>query len=81
MWQGLGIQFDEISYVPVTVLVVWSLFWKGLGLWHSARRSHKWWFVIILIVNSAGIFEIIYLFVVLKLQLHNLFNYPKQDLE
>jgi len=50
------------------ILILWSIFWKGLALWHSARRGQPWWFLILLIVNTAGILEIIYLFAVLKLR-------------
>jgi hypothetical protein len=42
-------------------LLVWSLFWKGLALWRSARNGQKYWFVAILVVNTVGILEIIYL--------------------
>lgn len=44
--------------IPV---VVWSLFWKGLALWRAARNGQKGWFVVLLIVNTAGILEIVYL--------------------
>lgn len=43
------------------VLVVWSLIWKGIGLWFAARNYQKAWFIAILILNTAGIIEIIYL--------------------
>jgi hypothetical protein len=56
------------------ILALWSFFWKGLALWHSARRGHTWWFVIMLVVNTAGILEIIYLFFVLKMRLNELFE-------
>lgn len=55
-------------------LILWSLFWKGLALWHAGRRGQPWWFVILLIVNTLGILEIIYLFAVLKLKLSKLFK-------
>jgi hypothetical protein len=55
-------------------LLVWSVFWKGLALWHAGRRGHAWWFVIILLLNTVGILEIIYLFVVLKLGFSDLFS-------
>ncbi|MGI6435503.1 MAG: DUF5652 family protein [Syntrophomonadaceae bacterium] len=42
-------------------LLIWSLFWKGLALWRSARMNHKGWFIALLIINTVGIFEIIYL--------------------
>ncbi|PIQ66990.1 MAG: hypothetical protein CO184_00130 [Candidatus Zambryskibacteria bacterium CG_4_9_14_3_um_filter_40_16] len=46
------------------LLIIWSLVWKGFALWKSARLSHKWWFIAILILNTVGILEIFYLFFV-----------------
>jgi hypothetical protein len=43
------------------ILIVWSLVWKGIALWHSARNTQTAWYVIMLIVNTAGILEIVYL--------------------
>lgn len=61
--------------VPVLlVIVLWSIFWKGLALWHSARRGQYWWFIIMLFVNTLGILEIIYLFAVAKLAFKDLFS-------
>ena len=47
-------------------LIVWTLVWKGLAMWKAARGGHKWWFVIILVVNTLGILDIIYYFFVGK---------------
>jgi len=46
----------------LAVLVIWSIIWKGVALWKAARNSHTVWYVIMLIVNTAGILEIIYIF-------------------
>lgn len=54
--------------------IIWSLLWKGLALWHSARRREPWWFVILMLVNTLGILEIIYLFGVAKLKTSDLFS-------
>ncbi len=43
------------------ILIVWSLIWKGIALWHSARNTQAAWFVAILIINTVGILEIVYL--------------------
>ncbi len=43
------------------VVIAWSLVWKGIALWHAARNSQKGWFIAMLIVNTVGILEIIYL--------------------
>jgi methionyl-tRNA synthetase len=56
------------------LLLVWSIFWKGLALWHAGRRGEPWWFVILLVVNTFGILEIIYLFAVAKLKFSELFS-------
>jgi hypothetical protein len=55
-------------------LMIWSMFWKGLALWHSSQRRQPWWFVILLIVNTAGLLEIIYIFAVAKVKLSKLFS-------
>lgn len=43
------------------LLIVWSVIWKGIALWYSARNQQKAWYITILIVNTAGILEILYL--------------------
>ncbi len=50
----------------IVFLVVWSVVWKALALWKSARAGSKPWFVIFLLVNTAGILEIIYLYFLSK---------------
>ncbi len=48
-------------FLLIGLLAAWTLLWKGLALWHSARGNQKEWFIILLIVNTAGILEIFYL--------------------
>ena len=48
------------------LLIVWSVVWKGLALWRAARKGEKGWFVALLIVNTLGILEILYLYVFSK---------------
>lgn len=43
-------------------LAIWELIWKGFGLWKAGRNNQPVWFVLILILNTAGILPIIYLF-------------------
>ena len=56
------------------LILLWSLFWKGLALWHSARRRRPIWFIVLLFVNTIGILEIVYLFFIAKIKLHELFS-------
>lgn len=47
-------------------LVIWSLIWKGIALWKAARLGHKTWFVFLLVLNTAGILQILYIYVFSK---------------
>src|SRR3989338_3968633 len=48
------------------LLVAWTLYWKYKSLWYAAKHDHKWWFIALLIINTAGILEILYLYVFSK---------------
>jgi hypothetical protein len=47
-------------------LILWSLVWKGWALWRAAKADSRVWFVVLLILNTAGILDIIYIFFVSK---------------
>lgn len=46
----------------VAVVAVWSLFWKGIALWRAANGKQKYWFIVMLVLNTMGILELVYLF-------------------
>ena len=46
----------------MAVLAVWTIIWKGTALWKAAQNNSKPWFVVLLLVNTVGILEIIYIF-------------------
>lgn len=52
---GAGILFS--------VFIFWTIVWKGYALWIAAREKSKWWFVSMLLLNTVGILEILYIFV------------------
>lgn len=54
---------SPIAVLGLIALMVWGLIWKGIGMWHAARNGEKPWFILFLIVNTAGILEIIYLLI------------------
>ena len=49
------------------LIVLWSLFWKGFALWYAAKRGEQWWFIAMLLINTAGILEIVYIFFIAKI--------------
>ncbi len=51
------------SYVSLFfVFMIWQLVWKGVALWKSSRNNQKRWFIVLLVINTLGILEIIYIF-------------------
>jgi methionyl-tRNA synthetase len=50
-----------LQLVFLALAIIWSLFWKGIALWKSARNGQTAWFVCILLINTLGVLEIIYL--------------------
>jgi hypothetical protein len=45
----------------LVLLLVWEIIWKGTALWKAGRNRQLAWFIILLIVQSLGILEILYL--------------------
>ena len=52
-----------------TILLVVLIALKGYALWTAAKRDEKWWFIAMLILNTVGILEVVYLVFFVK-QLH-----------
>jgi len=50
----------------VVVAAVWEVVWKAFALWRAAKNDDKVWFVALIILNTAGILDILYLFVFSK---------------
>ncbi|HEY4510508.1 MAG TPA: DUF5652 family protein [Candidatus Paceibacterota bacterium] len=56
-------QFFSQNQTLLLLIALWSLPWKGYALWRASERKEKWWFIFILIANTAGILEILYIFI------------------
>jgi hypothetical protein len=65
----LGLYYGSTAYsVVMALLLLWSIPWKGVALWRAAKRSHTAWFIVLLILNTIGILEILYIFVFSKMK-------------
>lgn len=56
-------KFFAENWFAITLLGVWALAWKGTALWKASRLNQPWWFVALLVINTMGLLEILYLFV------------------
>ncbi|NLE07172.1 MAG: hypothetical protein GX627_00975 [Parcubacteria group bacterium] len=48
------------------ILGLWSFVWKGISLWKAAQNKSKSWFVFLLVVNTVGVLEILYIYIFSK---------------
>lgn len=48
------------------IVTIWTLPWKGIALWKASQNKHKWWFIMIFLVNTLAILEILYIFIFQK---------------
>ncbi|MEO7017899.1 MAG: DUF5652 family protein [Leifsonia sp.] len=46
----------------LVAVVAWSLGWKGASLWRAAKNDSRPWFVALLLSNTLGILDAVYLF-------------------
>lgn len=57
----IAILNDPQKMAWLALLIIWTIPWKGVALWRAARNQQLPWFIAVLIVNTFGILEIIYL--------------------
>ena len=53
-----------LIWLAIIPIIIWTIIWKGIALWKAAKRDDTAWFIIMLVVNTLGILEIIYIFAV-----------------
>ena len=59
----------RVAIILLFIISIWALIWKGFALWKSARKTHKIWFIVLLVINTIGILEILYIFIFSKINL------------
>jgi len=55
------IQMLQPSSPVFYVIIAWVVIWKGIALWHAARGRQLAWYIALLIIQTVGILEIVYL--------------------
>jgi hypothetical protein len=56
-------QFFRDNPWVLTLMAIWALPWKGWSLWKSAKNDDKIWFIALLVTQTVGILDILYIFV------------------
>jgi len=55
--------YFQANMIWIVPLMIWSMVWDGIALWKAARNGSKRWFIVILLLNTVGILEILYIFI------------------
>lgn len=58
---AFGVNVTPFMVALFAIAIVWSAIWKGIALWKCGRNKQLAWFIVLLIVNTLGILEIIYI--------------------
>jgi hypothetical protein len=48
------------------LIYVWATAWKAWALWIAVKKDQKVWFLVFIILSTAGILEIFYIFYLSK---------------
>jgi hypothetical protein len=62
----MGLLLSDMNLYTLLAIVAWTFPWKAWSLWLAARRGDLWWFLGLTFINTLGILEIIYIFLVAK---------------
>ena len=57
-------QLIQLASNPTLIILIacWEVLWTLTGLWYSAIRKDKYWFLAIGLIQLLGVIEIFYLF-------------------
>lgn len=58
--------FKPLIAVAFFALMAWSVAWKGMALWKASKNNDLKWFIALLVVNTMGILEILYIYIFSK---------------
>lgn len=53
----------NFSAVLTYIILIWSIPWKIVAMWKAGQNRSKIWFVALMLLNTAGILEILYIFI------------------
>ena len=60
---------DQLPFsvnLSIVIIALWTIPWKIYAVWTAVKSNQKKWFVALLILNTASILEIFYIFKIAK---------------
>ncbi|OHA49071.1 MAG: hypothetical protein A2806_01920 [Candidatus Terrybacteria bacterium RIFCSPHIGHO2_01_FULL_48_17] len=59
-------QFFQHNLWVLIPLMLWAIPWKGWALWRAATRNDRGWFIVLLVLQTLGVVDILYIFIFSK---------------
>ncbi|HRY31268.1 MAG TPA: DUF5652 family protein [Candidatus Paceibacterota bacterium] len=53
---------ENLDMILFILILIWVLAWKGKALWIAAKKDSIKWFVALLVFQTMGILDILYIF-------------------
>jgi hypothetical protein len=73
---------QELSrFIVIALISLWTLVWKIYASWNASKKGQKGWFVAIIVFNTLGILDMIYIFAILKKSLKQVIKDFKKPLK
>ena len=66
MFNGLSFGLITVGFIVFFIWILAAIVLKAYALWNAAKRDEIPWFVALLILNTMGILELIYLYFIVK---------------
>jgi Family of unknown function (DUF5652) len=58
--------FGGKNVLLIAIVVIWTMFWKCYSAWTASKNNDKKWFIALVVLNTFGILDMIYIFGVAK---------------
>ena len=55
------VTYTKAEVIIFIVLAIWEGVWKAIALWKAGRNRQLIWFIAMIVLNTVGILEIVYL--------------------
>ena len=54
--------FNETWFIALIIIFfIWEMIWKLIAMWKAGRNNHLAWYILLALINTAGILPIIYI--------------------
>lgn len=47
--------------ILIILALIWAFSWKSVAMWKASRNNQPGWFIAILVINTLGLLEMMYL--------------------